>query len=68
MSAAVTGSEMRMFFIEDLNSTNGTFLKPQAGDPLLLRRDVTQLEGEGLIGLGQRVDEDHPLAVRFRIL
>jgi hypothetical protein len=33
-----------------------------------LRRDETQLEGEGLIGLGQKVDDDNPLAVRYRIL
>lgn len=49
-------------------STNGTFLKPRDEAPLILRRDETQLENEGLIGLGQKVDADHPLTIHYRIL
>ncbi|MGA6926953.1 MAG: FHA domain-containing protein, partial [Desulfosarcina sp.] len=49
-------------------STNGTFLKPSAASPLLLRREAIQLEDQGLIGLGQSVDQDDPVAVRYRIL
>lgn len=49
-------------------STNGTFLKPRDEAPVILRRDETQLENEGIIGLGQKVDDDHPLTVRYRIL
>lgn len=49
-------------------STNGTFLKPLDEPPMILRREESQLEKEGLIGLGQKVDADHPLAVRYRIL
>jgi pSer/pThr/pTyr-binding forkhead associated (FHA) protein len=49
-------------------STNGTFLKSVDTPPVILRRDQTQLKKEGIIGLGQKVDGDHPLAVRFRIL
>lgn len=49
-------------------STNGTFLKSVDTPPVILRRDQTQLKKEGIIGLGQKVDGDHPLTVRFRIL
>ena len=49
-------------------STNGTFLKPLNEDPILLRRDAIQLEDEGLIGLGQKVSEEDPVAVCYRIL
>jgi class 3 adenylate cyclase len=66
MHARIELQRNRFMLIDQ--STNGTFLNPQAGETQLLRRDAIQLEGEGLIGLGQRVDEDHPLAVRFRIL
>jgi hypothetical protein len=48
--------------------TNGTYLKPLDELPIILRRDETQLEKEGIIGLGQKIDADHPLAVRYRIL
>lgn len=66
MHARIELQRNRFMLIDQ--STNGTFLNPQAGETQLLRRDAIQLEGEGLIGLGQRIDEDHPLAVRFRIL
>ena len=49
-------------------STNGTFLKLRDEAPIILRRDETQLENDGIIGLGQKVDDDHPLTVRYRIL
>jgi hypothetical protein len=49
-------------------STNGTFLKVADEEPLFLRRDAIQLEREGLIGLGQKIDEDAPSAVRYRLL
>jgi class 3 adenylate cyclase len=49
-------------------STNGTFHKSRGKNAAQLRRDEIQLEGEGLIGLGQKVDDDHPLAIHYRIL
>ena len=55
------------FMIID-QSTNGTFLKPIDEAPVILRRDETQLKKEGIIGLGQKVDNDHPLTIRYRIL
>ena len=49
-------------------STNGTFLKPRNQAPIILRRDETQLNKEGIIGLGQKVNADHPLAIHYRLL
>ena len=49
-------------------STNGTFLKMNADEPILLRRDAIQLEGEGMIRLGKKIGEDEQLAVRYKIL
>ncbi|MBU1566586.1 MAG: adenylate/guanylate cyclase domain-containing protein [Proteobacteria bacterium] len=49
-------------------STNGTFVKPREAATVILRRDEMQLEKEGIIGLGQKVDDYNPLTVRYRIL
>lgn len=66
MHARIELQRNRFMLIDQ--STNGTFLTLESEDPILLRRDAIQLEGEGLIGLGQRVGEDDPVAVRYRIL
>lgn len=66
MHARIELQRNRFMLIDQ--STNGTFLKTQDENPILLRRDALQLEGEGLIGLGQQVSEDEPMAVRYRIL
>ncbi|HSO20197.1 MAG TPA: adenylate/guanylate cyclase domain-containing protein [Desulfosarcina sp.] len=49
-------------------STNGTFLKIRNQGPLFLRRDSVQLKGEGVIGLGQKLIAEAPLAIRFKLL
>ena len=49
-------------------STNGTFLNPCDQAPLLLRRDAIQLEGAGVIGLGQKIEVNDPMAVTYKIL
>ncbi|MFO7714467.1 adenylate/guanylate cyclase domain-containing protein [Desulfosarcina sp.] len=66
MHARIELQRNRFMLIDQ--STNGTFLRELGQDPILLRRDAFQLEGEGLIGLGQKVGQDSPLAVRYRIL
>ena len=66
MHARIELQRHRFMLIDQ--STNGTFLKPQNEDLILLRREAIQLEGDGLIGLGQKVSEDDPLAVHYRIL
>jgi adenylate cyclase len=66
MHARIELQRNRFMLIDQ--STNGTFLKPQNEDAIFLRRDAIQLERGGLIGLGQKVNENDPMAVRYRIL
>jgi class 3 adenylate cyclase len=46
-------------------STNGTFLQTVAGEETFVRRDSTQLVGEGIIGLGRVAKEGTALAIHF---
>ena len=66
MHARIELQRNRFMLIDQ--STNGTFLILPDEEPRLLRRDAIQLEGEGVIGLGQKVGKNDPMAVRFRIL
>lgn len=66
MHARIELQRNRFMLIDQ--STNGTFLKPHGQDAMLLRRDIIQLKDEGVIGLGQKVDGDDPMAVRYKIL
>jgi class 3 adenylate cyclase len=47
-------------------STNGTFVKSENGDDMFIRRDNTELTGEGLIGLGKEAQPDAPLNIRYK--
>lgn len=66
MHARIELQRHRFMLIDE--STNGTFLKIENQETFFLRRDSVQLSGEGLIGLGQKVREDAPLAIRFKFL
>jgi len=66
MHARIELQRHRFMLIDE--STNGTFLKIENQETLFLRRDRVRLYGEGLIGLGQKVGEDAPLAIRFKLL
>ena len=46
-------------------STNGTFLENARGEEIFVRRDSTELTGEGIIGLGRVAKPGTPLAVHF---
>ena len=46
-------------------STNGTFLENAQGDETFIRRDSTELSGQGIIGLGRVAKPGTPLAVHF---
>lgn len=48
-------------------STNGTFLVVQGKKSITLKRDETQLHGNGIIGLGREVEESSPHAVHYSI-
>jgi class 3 adenylate cyclase len=46
-------------------STNGTFLQSDTGEETFVRRDSTELVGEGIIGLGRVAKPGTPLAIHF---
>jgi len=46
-------------------STNGTFLEYGDGEEVFIRRDSTELKGEGIIGLGRVAKAGTPLAVYY---
>ena len=46
-------------------STNGTFLETATGEETFVRRDSTELTGEGIIGLGRVAKPGTPLAIHF---
>jgi adenylate cyclase len=46
-------------------STNGTFLETIEGEETFVRRDSTELTGEGIIGLGRVAKPGTPLAIHY---
>ncbi|HEX6994233.1 MAG TPA: adenylate/guanylate cyclase domain-containing protein [Gammaproteobacteria bacterium] len=46
-------------------STNGTFVRTDSGEEIFVRRDSTQLTGEGVIGLGRAAQPGTALAVHY---
>jgi class 3 adenylate cyclase len=61
--ARVEASRDKFTLIDE--STNGTFVQTNAGDEIFVRRDRTQLTGEGVIGLGRVAQPGTALAVHF---
>ena len=59
--------EQRGKFILIDQSTNGTFIQTISGDEIFVRRDSTQLSGEGVIGLGKVAQPGTALAVHYII-
>lgn len=52
------------FFVID-QSTNGTFILDKNGKDSFLRRDSTEVTGEGYIGLGRAAKKGAPLVIHF---
>ena len=52
--------------ITDMSST-GTWIAPDDGEPVLLRRDVMQLASDGIFSLGLRPRENGPTIVNYRL-
>lgn len=52
------------FFLVD-ESSNGTYVLPENGKSILLRRDETQISGRGTIFLGRNPDPDSPYTMHF---
>jgi adenylate cyclase len=46
-------------------STNGTFVQTVDGEELFIRRDILQLKGQGMIGLGCLPEQGSPHTIRF---
>ena len=59
--------EMRRgkFMLVD-QSTNGTFVQNVQGEEIFVRRDSTELTGEGVIGLGKAEEPGGSLAIHFK--
>jgi class 3 adenylate cyclase len=55
------------FFLVD-QSTNGTFLLNLRGEEIFVRRDSTELHGEGTIGLGRAEQPGASLAIHFKAI
>ena len=55
------------FFLVD-QSTNGTFLLNLRGEEIFVRRDSTELHGEGTIGLGRAEEAGASLAIHFKAI
>ncbi len=47
-------------------STNGTFLQNVQGEERFVRRDTTELHGEGVIGLGRAEEPGSSLAIHYK--
>jgi len=47
-------------------STNGSFVRPDGGDVVFVRRDAMTLIGTGAIGLGREPSDDDPGTLRYR--
>jgi hypothetical protein len=46
-------------------STNGTFVQTGDGEELFIRRDILQLKGHGMIGLGRLPEQSSPHTILF---
>lgn len=46
-------------------STNGTFIQPDGGEEVYVRRDSAELAGSGVIGMGRVAARGTPLAIEY---
>ena len=49
-------------------STNGTFVQNVKGEEIFLRRDSTEIHGEGIIGLGRVAKPGTALAIHYQLV
>jgi class 3 adenylate cyclase len=61
--ARVEATRDRFRLIDE--STNGTFVQTTEGEEIFVRRDSTQLRGEGVIGLGRVAQPGTSLAIHY---
>jgi class 3 adenylate cyclase len=65
LHARIEASRDKFTLIDE--STNGTFVQTSTGEEIFVRRDSTQLTGEGVIGLGRVAQPGTALAVHYVI-
>jgi adenylate cyclase len=65
LHARVEASRDKFTLIDE--STNGTFVQTLSGEEIFVRRDSTQLTGEGVIGLGRVAQPGTALAVHYLV-
>ena len=53
------------FYLDD-HSTNGTYVRPDGANEIFVHRDQVQLQGSGLIRLGEPIAIKGPLDIEFR--
>ncbi len=63
LHARIEASRDKFTLIDE--STNGTFVYTESGEEIFIRRDSTQLTGEGVIGLGRVAQPGTALAVHY---
>lgn len=61
--ARIEYSKGKFWLVDE--STNGTFVQTISGEEIFVRRDSTQLVGEGVIGLGRVAQPGSSLAVSY---
>ncbi|MEO5365171.1 MAG: FHA domain-containing protein [Magnetococcus sp. WYHC-3] len=54
----------KVFLVDQ--STNGTYVTTSQGQITFVHREEHQMEGSGVVGLGQKVTPDMPVAVHYR--
>jgi adenylate cyclase len=65
LHARVESTRDRFNLIDE--STNGTFVQTSDGEEIFVRRDSTQLTGEGVIGLGRVAQPGTAMAIHYVI-
>lgn len=63
LHARVEATRDRFRLVDE--STNGTFVQTSEGEEIFVRRDSTQLTGEGVIGLGRVAQPGTPMAIHY---
>jgi class 3 adenylate cyclase len=61
--ARVELNKNRFMLIDE--STNGTFVQPDEGEEMYIRRDSTVLKGRGIISMGRVAAKGTPLAIEY---
>ena len=55
-------------FVLTDQSTNGTYIHPNEGDAVVLKKEKCELEGEGIIYAGKAATPDSPNAIHYHTL